>query len=76
MNDAAVNASAKQRSATYTAADIAAQLQISTRQVWRMRDAGIIPAPITIGRLVRWNASVIDEWVRGGCKPARRSIRV
>jgi excisionase family DNA binding protein len=63
-------------SATYTADEIAAQLQISTRQIWRMRDAGTMPPPLMIGRLVRWNASVIDAWISGGCKPLRRAGQV
>jgi predicted DNA-binding transcriptional regulator AlpA len=66
---------AKFRSSTYTVGDIAAHLQMSTRQVWRLRDAERLPPSINVGRLVRWNASVIDRWIAAGCPPVPRAGR-
>jgi predicted DNA-binding transcriptional regulator AlpA len=53
--------------ATYTADQLAALLQVCPRQVWRMKDAGLLPAHIQIGRLVRWERAATEEWIRAGC---------
>jgi excisionase family DNA binding protein len=47
--------------------DVANLLQISARQVATLRDAGEMPPPIYIGRLVRWPKSRIDAWIEQGC---------
>jgi predicted DNA-binding transcriptional regulator AlpA len=63
----------KLASAVYSAEDIAGLLQISERQVWRLRDAGLLPGCMRVGRLVRWRRVVIDEWIAKGCpKPKAR----
>jgi predicted DNA-binding transcriptional regulator AlpA len=59
----------------YVADDIAAKLQISRRQVWRMNDSGRMPCPFRINRLVRWSASAIDQWIADGCPPLRKGAR-
>jgi predicted DNA-binding transcriptional regulator AlpA len=57
----------------YRVQNIAAKLQISTRQVWRLHDAGLMPQAIKIGRrAVRWNRALIDEWIIAGCPPCRK----
>lgn len=61
--------------ATYSAKDIAALLKCSTRHVWRLRDAGLLPQPTKLGALVRWPAARIDEWVSRGCPPGRKGGR-
>jgi predicted DNA-binding transcriptional regulator AlpA len=43
----------------------------SVRHVWRAADAGLIPAPVRVGRLVRWRVGTIREHIRNGCKPVR-----
>lgn len=40
-----------------TAQDVAAALQLSPRQVWRMAASGTIPPPIRLGRATRWRAA-------------------
>ncbi|WP_148593956.1 helix-turn-helix transcriptional regulator [Aquisphaera giovannonii] len=51
-----------------TVKDLAARLSISTRQVWRLADAGMLPAPLRIGwRTVRWSREAIDQWIAAGC---------
>lgn len=48
---------------------------ISTRQVWRLRDAGAMPAPLKLGdgRCLRWDAATIQEWIIAGCPNVRRT---
>jgi predicted DNA-binding transcriptional regulator AlpA len=52
----------------YVAGDIAGKLLVSEKQVRRWGDSGAMPKPIRLGRIVRWNAQVIDDWIAGGCK--------
>lgn len=46
-------------------------LNCSCRHVRRLVDSGKMPAPIKLGRISRWPAQVIDEWIAGGWKPVR-----
>ena len=50
---------------------VAALLDCSPRHVYRMSDAGRMPAPVRVGALVRWPRAVIDSWVADGCPPVR-----
>lgn len=43
----------------------------STRHVYRLSDAGKMPAPVRLGALVRWSKPLLDAWLAGGCKPVR-----
>lgn len=43
----------------------------SPRHVYRMSDAGRMPAPVRIGALVRWSRKDLEEWIASGCKPCR-----
>lgn len=56
---------------TYDADDVAALGKMSTRHVRRLADAGLMPRPIHIGRLVRWQKKTIDEWFAAGCPSCR-----
>jgi excisionase family DNA binding protein len=56
---------------TYTADQLAEMLQVSLRQIWLMRDAGSIPAPFQVGRLVRWSRASIDTWIAAGAPRPR-----
>ncbi len=44
----------------------AALLGVSTRTVWRMRDAGVCPAPLKILGAVRWRRRELLEWLDAG----------
>ena len=44
-----------------SAAELAELLGVSARHVWRLRDAGELPAPIRLGRLVRWRRSTVES---------------
>ncbi len=68
-------------SATVTPADASAKLldvqqvadllQCSPRHVYRLSDAGRMPAPVKLGSLVRWNRTSIEAWVDQGCPSVR-----
>ena len=50
---------------------------ISTRHLRRMADAGMMPRPVRIGRLLRWRRTTGDpmtgiaEWITAGCPRVR-----
>jgi excisionase family DNA binding protein len=50
---------------------VAELLGISTRQVYRLSDAGKMPRPIKLGGMVRWLKSELDEWLIDRCRPVR-----
>jgi excisionase family DNA binding protein len=50
---------------------VAALLDCSPRHVYRLADAGRMPAPVRIGALVRWSRTSLDTWLASGCKPVR-----
>ncbi|HVX12753.1 MAG TPA: helix-turn-helix domain-containing protein [Pirellulales bacterium] len=50
---------------------VATRLDCSTRHVRRLADAGLMPAPIRLGSLLRWRLADIDAWIQGGCKRVR-----
>jgi len=50
---------------------VAATLNCSPRHVYRMVDAGRMPAPVRLGALVRWHRSSLDRWLADGCKTVR-----
>lgn len=52
---------------------VAEMLGCSTRHVYRLSDAGKMPAPVKLGSLVRWSASAIREWIDQGCPSVRRT---
>jgi len=51
------------------AAEVASLLGISVRTVWRLKDRGKLPKPVSLGSLVRWRRTEIDEWIGAGCPP-------
>jgi excisionase family DNA binding protein len=53
---------------------VARLLDCSPRHVYRLADAGRMPAPLHVGALVRWRAGDIDAWIRDGC-PSRGGSR-
>jgi predicted DNA-binding transcriptional regulator AlpA len=57
-------------------AQVAQLYSCSTRHAWRAADGGLIPAPLRVGRIVRWRIGSIRDHIRGGCQPVRRQRRV
>lgn len=53
---------------------VAEMLGCSQRHVYRLSDAGRMPAPVRLGSLVRWSATAIREWIDQGC-PSVRQIK-
>ena len=48
----------------------AALIGVSARTWRRWHSAGLVPAPVRVGRSVRWRVDEIVRWLRAGC-PAR-----
>jgi len=55
-------------------AAVAGLLGCSARHVYRLSDAGRMPAPVKLGALVRWNSALVAEWIDAGC-PAVRAMK-
>ena len=55
-----------------TLTDIADRLQVSVRTVYRLPN---FPAPIRIGRLVRWREEEVDAWIAEKRAPGKRGGR-
>jgi excisionase family DNA binding protein len=53
--------------ALYRVDDVAQLLQCSTRNIWKLSDAGAMPELVRVGRLVRWRVKDIDTWISSGC---------
>lgn len=54
---------------------VAAKLGVSRRKIWSMASAGQMPAPVRMGRSVRWRQSDIERWVELGCPSAEQFER-
>jgi excisionase family DNA binding protein len=54
---------------------VATILNCSERHVYRLVDAGKMPAPVRLGALVRWNRQAIEDWMTSGCRPVRDAGR-
>jgi predicted DNA-binding transcriptional regulator AlpA len=52
-------------------AGVAHLLVISTRQVYRLNDAGRLPAPLSFGACKRWSLREIEAWIAAGA-PRRK----
>ena len=46
---------------------VAERLALSPSGVRKMRDADRMPAPVRLGRAIRFRASEIEAWVAAGC---------
>ncbi len=53
--------------------EVSALLLCSKRHVIRMAERGLMPPPIRLGSLVRWQRGAIEEWIGKGCPAMRRS---
>jgi excisionase family DNA binding protein len=54
---------------------VAQLLNCSTRHVYRLSDAGRMPAPVKLGALCRWSKSAIEDWIAAGCPSCRQGGR-
>lgn len=46
---------------------VAKLLSCSARHVYRLVDAGKMPAPVKLGVLVRWRSAELANWLDAGC---------
>jgi predicted DNA-binding transcriptional regulator AlpA len=53
--------------------EMAAMLKMGPRTLWRFRDSGRLPAPVALGRCIRWRRGDIERWVAAGCPDVRRT---
>ena len=49
---------------------VAQRLGVSTRQVSKLTSSGRLPAPVRLGRSVRWRVSDLDRFIQCGCEMA------
>lgn len=42
-------------------------LRVCEKTLWTMHTTGDMPAPIRIGRAVRWSFEVLKKWTEAGC---------
>ncbi|HEY2841804.1 MAG TPA: helix-turn-helix domain-containing protein [Pirellulales bacterium] len=54
--------------------EVSRLLGCSARHVYRLSDAGRMPAPVKLGALVRWNRAAVESWIDQGC-PAVRYLK-
>ncbi len=52
---------------------VAAMLNCSPRHVYRLSDAGRMPAPVKLGSLCRWSKASLEAWIANGCRPVRQT---
>lgn len=50
--------------------DVANRLGVSTRQVWKLCSSVRLPAPVRLGRSVRWKSSCIQRFLEVDCDMA------
>jgi len=46
---------------------VAGMLDVSTRHVYRLKDAGLMPKPLKLGGSNRWDRNAILQWIAAGC---------
>jgi len=50
-----------------TAGDLARRLKVSLRQVRKLHSEALVPAPVRLGRSMRWRGSEVGKWIEAGC---------
>lgn len=54
--------------------ELAELLNCCCRTVRRLCDAGKLPRPLRVGKLLRWPPNTIKAWVDGGCRSCRKEV--
>ena len=57
-----------------TAAEAAEMAGVGKRSWWRFSSSGKAPAPVRIGRSVRWRRAEIADWIAAGCPRVRKGV--
>ena len=55
--------------ALITVAQVADATGFSVRSVWRLIAEGRTPAPVRIGRTIRFRVADIERWIQAKCPP-------
>ena len=55
-----------------TAGDLARRLKVSLRQVRKLHSEALVPAPVMLGRSMRWRGLEVVKWIEAGC-PSREA---
>ncbi|MCZ7605860.1 MAG: helix-turn-helix domain-containing protein [Planctomycetota bacterium] len=55
-----------------TTDELATALRISPAMVFKLKAAGKLPAPVRLGRGLRWRRAEVEAWLEAGC-PALES---
>jgi len=55
-----------------TAAEAAEMAGVGKRSWWRYSSSGKAPAPVRIGRSVRWRRAELADWIARGCPRLRK----
>jgi excisionase family DNA binding protein len=53
---------------------VAALLNCSSRHIYRLADAGLMPGPMRLGALVRWSRTEIERWIAERCPSLRKGV--
>jgi excisionase family DNA binding protein len=67
----ALTKSVRDHAALLDVEQVAELLNCSARHVYRLADAGRMPAPVRLGALVRWRRQDLETWIADGCRPCR-----
>lgn len=54
---------------------VATWLHCSQKTIRRLSDEGKIPGRVRLGRLVRFDLNVVDQWIAQGCPPPHRFMK-
>lgn len=46
---------------------LAQEMHCSPRHIRRLVDAGKMPPPLRLGRLLRWHRQTLVQWIASGC---------
>jgi len=57
--------------ALLTVKAVARLLACCPRHVSRLSEAGLMPQPVRLGALVRWQRDVVMTWINQGCPSCR-----
>ena len=63
-----------ERAELYRIGDVAAMLNVSVRHLHRLIKMRRIPAPVKLGKSIRWTPA-IARWIESGCPTSRKGAR-
>lgn len=66
------NNGCEDRTELLTAGGLARRLKVSLRQVRKLHSEALVPAPVMLGRSMRWRGSEVGKWIEAGCPRRER----